>query len=65
MPVGKLQNDGQAGTADTFPARTVRWVRFTVDAVRPGTEGAGLGEMEVYAAHGLPVARPSLVGGDA
>jgi hypothetical protein len=50
MPVGKLQNDGQAGTVVTFPAKTIRWVRFTVDAVRPGTESAGLGEMQVYAA---------------
>jgi hypothetical protein len=50
VPVGKLQNDGQAGTVVTFPPRTVRWVQFTVGAVRPGTENAGLGEIEVFAA---------------
>jgi hypothetical protein len=49
MPVGKLQNDGQAGTVVTFPPKTIRWVRYTVEAVRPGTEHAGLAEMEVYA----------------
>ena len=49
MPVGRLQNDGQAGTVVTFPARKIQWVRFTVDAVRAGTENGGLGEMEVYA----------------
>jgi len=48
VPVGKLQNDGQAGTVVTFPAKTIHWLRFTVDAVRAGTEHAGLGEMEVY-----------------
>jgi hypothetical protein len=50
--VGKLQNDGQAGTVVTFPAKTIHWVRFTVDAVRAGTEHAGLGEMEVYEREG-------------
>jgi hypothetical protein len=50
IPVGKLQNDGQAGTVVTFPSKTVRWVQFTVGAVRPGTESAGLGEIGVYAA---------------
>jgi len=48
VPVGKLQNDGHAGTIVTFEPKTVRWVRFTVNAVREGTEQAGLGEMEVY-----------------
>jgi hypothetical protein len=46
--VGKLQNDGQAGNVVTFPGKTVTWVRFTINTVRPGTEAAGLGEMQVY-----------------
>jgi len=50
IPVGKLQNDGRAGAVVTFPPKTVGWARFTVDAVRPGTEHAGLGAIEVYAA---------------
>jgi len=33
----------------TFAPRTITWVRFTVDAVRPGTQHAGLGELQVYA----------------
>ena len=53
VPVGKLQNDGQAGTVVTFPAKTIHWVRFTVDAVRAGTEHAGLGEVEVYEREGV------------
>ena len=48
ISVGKLQNDGQAGTVVTFPPKTIQWVRFTVDAVRPGTATAGLAEMAVY-----------------
>ncbi|HEY3323438.1 MAG TPA: CBM35 domain-containing protein [Planctomycetota bacterium] len=49
VPVGKLQNDGQAGTVVTFPAKKITWVRFTIDSVKTGTENGGLGEMEVYA----------------
>ena len=50
MRVGTLQNDGQAGTVVTFPPKTIKWVKFTVDSVRPGTEKAGLAEIQVYAA---------------
>ncbi|MFB3893870.1 MAG: CBM35 domain-containing protein [Phycisphaerae bacterium] len=49
VAVGKLQNDGQAGTVVTFPPKTIRWMKFTVDSVRPGTQHAGLGEIQVYA----------------
>ena len=49
MPIGKLQNDGQAGTVVTFPPKDVSWVKFTVDVVREGTKHAGLGEMQVFA----------------
>ncbi len=49
VSVGRLQNDGQAGTLVTFPSKTIRWVKFTIDAVRPGSEKAGLGEMQVFA----------------
>ena len=49
VQVGTLQNDGQAGTVVTFPPKKITWVKFTVDAVRPGTQNAGLGEMQVYA----------------
>jgi hypothetical protein len=48
IAVGKLQNDGQAGTVVTFPRKSVTWVRFTINSVRPGTESAGLGEMQAY-----------------
>jgi len=48
IPVGKLQNDGQAGTVVTFPPKTIQWAKFTVVAVRPGTAAAGLAEMGVY-----------------
>lgn len=58
MRVGRLQNDGQAGTVVTFPPKAIRWVRFTVDAVRPGTEYAGLAEMEVYAGGAGPLSEP-------
>ncbi len=49
MKVGKLQNDGQAGTVVTFDPKQITWVKFVVDSVRPGTEHAGLGEIEVRA----------------
>ena len=49
VKVGRLQNDGQAGTVVTFLSKTIRWVKFTVDSVRPGTQNAGLGEIQVYA----------------
>lgn len=48
LAVGRLQNDGQAGTLLAFPARTVEWVTFTIDKVRPGTIKAGLGAFEVF-----------------
>lgn len=48
LPVGRTQNDGQAGTAIAFPLKTVTWVKLTVDKVRKGTVSAGLGEFEVY-----------------
>jgi hypothetical protein len=47
--VGKLQNDGQAGNVVTFPPKTIQWVKFTVESVRPSTQHAGLGEIQVYA----------------
>lgn len=50
--MGRLQNDGQAGTAPAFPPRSVTWVKLTIDKVRPWTVSAGLGEFEVYAAGG-------------
>lgn len=48
VAVGKLQNDGQAGTVVTFAAKKITWVKFTVDQVRAGTQHGGLGGMEVY-----------------
>jgi hypothetical protein len=48
LPVGKLQNDGQAGTIVTFPPRKINWLKFSVGAVRQGTSTAGLGEIEIY-----------------
>jgi hypothetical protein len=52
LSVGRLQNDGQAGTVLAFPPKTVTWVKLTIDRVRQGTVSAGLGEFEVYAARG-------------
>jgi len=48
LPVGRLQNDGQAGTVLAFPPKTVSWVRLSIDKVRPGTASAGLGAFEVF-----------------
>ena len=50
LPVGLLQNDGQAGTVITFPPKTVTWVKLTITKVRAGTVNAGLGHFEVYTA---------------
>jgi hypothetical protein len=51
--VGRVQNDGQAGAVITFPPRrNITWIKFTVDAISPGSEHAGLGEMEVYTPSG-------------
>ncbi|MGD0897424.1 MAG: CBM35 domain-containing protein [Thermoguttaceae bacterium] len=49
LPVGRLQNDGQAGTVIAFPPKTVTWMRLTIDKVRSGTVRTGLGQFEVYA----------------
>ena len=48
LPVGRLQNDGQAGTVITFPPKSVTWVKLTIDKVREGTVSAGLGQFEVH-----------------
>ena len=48
LHIGILQNDGQAGTVLTFPPREITWVKFTIDAVRPGTQTAGLAELQVF-----------------
>ena len=47
VKVGKLQNDGEAGTVVNFPTRRVSWVKFLVDSIKPGTTQSGLGEIEV------------------
>ena len=49
LPIGRLQNDGQAGNLLSFPPKKVTWVKFTIDKVRGGTVSVGLGEFEVYA----------------
>ncbi len=49
LPVGRLQNDGQAGTVLVFPPKTVTWMKLTIDKVSSGTVSAGLGQFEVYA----------------
>ena len=49
LHVGRLQNDGQAGTVIAFPPKTVTWMKLTIDKVRSGTVSAGLGQLEVYA----------------
>jgi hypothetical protein len=52
LPVGRLQNNGQAGTLLAFPPRTLTWMKLTIDKVRRGTVSAGLGQLEVYAVRG-------------
>lgn len=52
VPVGRLQNDGQAGTVIAFPPKTVMWMKLSIDKVSSGTVSAGLGQFEVYAVGG-------------
>ncbi|QGQ93939.1 hypothetical protein EHS13_02975 [Paenibacillus psychroresistens] len=56
--VGKLQNDGRAGTILTFPNKSVTWVKFTVNSVKSGVENIGLSEFEVYNFPFPPTAPP-------
>ena len=49
LPVGRLQNDGQAGAVITFPQKTVTWMKLTIEKVSRETVRAGLGQFEVYA----------------
>jgi len=48
LPVGRLQNDGQAATVLAFPSKTVTWVKLAIDKVSQSTVSAGLGSFEVY-----------------
>ena len=45
--VGALDNAGAPVTV-SFSARSVTWVRFSVDAASASTENIGLAELEVY-----------------
>lgn len=47
VAVGALGNAAEPVTVD-FPARTVTWVRFTVDSVSPTTVNPGLAELRVW-----------------
>lgn len=48
IPVGPLPNDGYSPFEISFPAKSVDWVRFTVDETSPSTFEIGLAELEVY-----------------
>ncbi len=54
LPVGRLQNDGQAATVIAFPPKTVTWIKLTIDKVSSSTVSAGLGRFEVYAVRRAP-----------
>ena len=49
VPVGVLGNDGAPVDVDVSP-RSVRWVRFTIDAVGGSTANVGLAEILVFEA---------------
>jgi hypothetical protein len=51
VPVGALPNDGTALSVP-FAARTVTWVRFTVNSVPASTSNVGLAEFEAWGTAG-------------
>jgi hypothetical protein len=48
IKVGALPNDGRAAREIAFPAKTISWVVFAVDAVSPETRNAGLAEFAIF-----------------
>jgi LmbE family N-acetylglucosaminyl deacetylase/lysophospholipase L1-like esterase len=62
VAVGNLPNDGSALEV-TFSARTINWVRFTVDTVSSKTGNVGLAEIEVIGS--LPNSPPQISAGPA
>ena len=48
LPVGPLPNDAKQGLQLRFPSKSITWLRFTVTAVKPGTQNAGLSEIGVF-----------------
>ena len=46
--VGELPNPATSGIEVRFAPKHVRWVTFTVDAAKPGTENIGLAEIGVF-----------------
>jgi len=48
-PVGELPADGKSPGIVTFPARRIRWLKFTVTEVSAPTGWVGLAELAVYA----------------
>lgn len=50
VPVGELPDDGKTGVEVTFAPKTVRWVAFFVNQVKPSTQNIGLSEFVVKAA---------------
>jgi hypothetical protein len=53
ISIGKLQNDGMAGSVVTFPEKSAAWVRFTIDEVGTDTANAGLGEIMIMHEPGI------------
>jgi len=48
LAVGRLPDDAKTGLTLTFPAKTITWVKFTITAVKPGTQNSGLAEIAVF-----------------
>jgi hypothetical protein len=49
LPVGELADDGKTGMEMTFAPKTVSWVAFFVNNVKPSTRNIGLSEFVVKA----------------
>jgi len=48
LTVGPLPDDAKKGLELRFPSKSITWLRFTVTAVKPGTQNAGLSEIGVF-----------------
>ncbi len=50
LKTGELPDDAKKGLEIRFEPKTVSWVSFFVNTVKPGTPNVGLAEMAVFAA---------------
>ena len=51
VEVGPLPDDARQGVEVSFPARKIRWAKFTITAVKPGSPNIGLSEIAVFRAN--------------